>query len=834
MSISPSNKPPFTSKFHLRRIGTTRENVSKVETCVLLSYYTKFGRNPEKCDVVLTSANTSSSQSSNMISRDHAEILGRRDANGFIEGYTIHDYSLNGTYVNDYRLQLCKNGAAYELKEGDVVKFGHMNGAAVRPGQEAPQAFAEFSFIVEKADPTLPYLAFTDQHQRYRALSCRGDTFAFKELEPEERYKWVDGKEPPVTLIKKKSSIVPGLPKESPNMPVSAPQQRDFRDAYRMATQLAAASMATDARFASALAAVSAAPHALATTSPSATPAVAQPSAIVSMPQPQIPHSSVATDYSAMWLNTYCGVNFLSQQQQQASNQNFLQQLAFLQHHQQQQGRSQINQQLLQAVLNPHVPTTVPTTLLHQQMQKFQNNPLLVSLLPTLTPEQIMQLQAGMRPAGMAHPPVQNQNAMPFNAPMNPNVPGAAGAAPEMQQPLVVVKQEPVQSPPMECDSSVPSPPKANAAPVVNTADIVKREVQSEEGGSPRESPHRAPAPAPWNSTPSPRARETPETTEDGEHRKRHESSAIAAASRPEKVTSSSSTPAPPPLLKMKPGVVVVKPEPTEPPAPHHKAKKNEIARLLDDLTESSWMNHVRRITAEWERRESIENLKTKEEMELMRKVSELVAPLPPLKKRKMRQLSDESSASSDSDDDDVARPADAPSSSARPTSPPKHTATAAAKRDVVGKKRKARASSSDEEADSEDDRKKKKPRKTKAAKEDTGKPAKKGRGRKNSGSPLPQSSAVGKKKAGRKPKNVIVQEEPVADPKSECGLFAECTHPEADAVNWICCDKCDQWYHNICILGRNEPPTDDKFYCGVCQTKKSHTKKSRKRTSSD
>lgn len=61
---------------------------------------TKFGRNADNVDVVLTSA-----VYSNMISRDHAIIMGRVDPNTRqIVGYTIKDNSLNGTYIDDKRV----------------------------------------------------------------------------------------------------------------------------------------------------------------------------------------------------------------------------------------------------------------------------------------------------------------------------------------------------------------------------------------------------------------------------------------------------------------------------------------------------------------------------------------------------------------------------------------------------------------------------------------------------------------------------------------------------------------------------------------------------------
>uniref|UniRef100_A0A1I7WV58 FHA domain-containing protein n=1 Tax=Heterorhabditis bacteriophora TaxID=37862 RepID=A0A1I7WV58_HETBA len=164
--------------FHLRRIppNKCRSDPSRsVETTlILLDTFTKFGRNPDKCDVVLTSSVFSSS---NMISRDHADIIGVKGANGRIEKYHINDRSLNGTYINDQRVN-----STMQIMEGDVIKFGHMNGAAVKPGQTAPQANAEFAFMVERANPNYDYLGFIDG-RRARPLTCSGDTDYCTEIE---------------------------------------------------------------------------------------------------------------------------------------------------------------------------------------------------------------------------------------------------------------------------------------------------------------------------------------------------------------------------------------------------------------------------------------------------------------------------------------------------------------------------------------------------------------------------------------------------------------------------------------------------------------------------
>ncbi|VDK37655.1 unnamed protein product [Gongylonema pulchrum] len=103
---------------------------------------TKIGRNPGLVDVVLIS-----SIHSNMISREHATIVVKPRADRY--ACFIKDHSLNGTYINDYRVL----GDRTELKQGDVIKFGHVNGAAIKPGCHGPQTAAEFTFVFEEAPP---------------------------------------------------------------------------------------------------------------------------------------------------------------------------------------------------------------------------------------------------------------------------------------------------------------------------------------------------------------------------------------------------------------------------------------------------------------------------------------------------------------------------------------------------------------------------------------------------------------------------------------------------------------------------------------------------------
>lgn len=76
-----------------------------------------------------------------LISRAHAQII-RKTVNDE-DIYEIFDTSLNGTYVNDFRIK-----GSQILKEGDVVAFGHLRGFVIKQGERAPQRETEFLFKV--------------------------------------------------------------------------------------------------------------------------------------------------------------------------------------------------------------------------------------------------------------------------------------------------------------------------------------------------------------------------------------------------------------------------------------------------------------------------------------------------------------------------------------------------------------------------------------------------------------------------------------------------------------------------------------------------------------
>ncbi|OZC11162.1 hypothetical protein X798_01577, partial [Onchocerca flexuosa] len=126
--------------YQLRRLHVNQNPQSLLpDETILLYQTTKIGRNPDLVDVVLISQ-----VHSNMISREHTTIFVKVRRDRYV--CFIKDHSLNGTYVNDFRV----SGEA-ELQQGDVIKFGHVNGAAIKPGCYGPQTSAEFTFLFEEA-----------------------------------------------------------------------------------------------------------------------------------------------------------------------------------------------------------------------------------------------------------------------------------------------------------------------------------------------------------------------------------------------------------------------------------------------------------------------------------------------------------------------------------------------------------------------------------------------------------------------------------------------------------------------------------------------------------
>ena len=98
------------------------------------------GRNPSSSDIFLDS-----NKNKVMISRLHARIISDKDATGK-HTFKISDTSLNGTYINDFKIS-----DSCDLNPGDTVTFGHLKGAVLPPGVLAHQPESEFRFKVSTA-----------------------------------------------------------------------------------------------------------------------------------------------------------------------------------------------------------------------------------------------------------------------------------------------------------------------------------------------------------------------------------------------------------------------------------------------------------------------------------------------------------------------------------------------------------------------------------------------------------------------------------------------------------------------------------------------------------
>ena len=83
-----------------------------------------------------------SSKNKALISRIHARISRSETPNGG-DVFKIQDVSLNGTYVNDLKIS-----SEALLTPGDVVTFGHVQGACLESGNCYKQLNSEFKFLV--------------------------------------------------------------------------------------------------------------------------------------------------------------------------------------------------------------------------------------------------------------------------------------------------------------------------------------------------------------------------------------------------------------------------------------------------------------------------------------------------------------------------------------------------------------------------------------------------------------------------------------------------------------------------------------------------------------
>ncbi|KAK6054776.1 hypothetical protein COOONC_07719 [Cooperia oncophora] len=536
-----------------------------------------------------------------------------------------------------------------QIMEGDVIKFGHMNGAAVRPGQTAPQANAEFAFMVERANPSYDYIGFVDG-RRVRPVTCSGDTEYCTEIEG-RTIEHGDVARPTVM----QSAKVPPVQNASQNL--TAPS----------------------------------------TTASVSSTAGANPMAGLMWPGTLGYNQSLpGFAYSGFPMNPA----YLQPPQ-------WAQHLQVLQQQAQQSGfrvPDVFGATACMSSSNGPPSTSASLFPLTQRGFSLQSNPLVNSLLTTAATPAANQQANQQQIQHQQHVAQQQtqQNLMQDDktsttahivqgkeAELSPGVSepvsASTSATNQAVNPTPTVKV-PVASPPMECDSSVPSPPKTSAATPVSTAPPVSQtarsvasplrkeeDVRSERSFVESPQPPRAPAPAPWDSTPSPRPRDyspdrestaTRDTEKDRDYEKEKEQR--EAEREKEEVKE--------PKKKPTKEVRAAVSNQSRP-----RTKTNEIARLLDDLCEGSWANTVRRVSSSSRRptEEAIierNSKKEKKKMEKNRKkerareqrasmTSSSVSSLTTSSatkpaRRKLKQLSDDSSSGSSSDSEEVIQPA--------------------------------------------------------------------------------------------------------------------------------------------------------------------------------
>lgn len=55
-------------------------------------------------------------------------------------------------------------------------------------------------------------------------------------------------------------------------------------------------------------------------------------------------------------------------------------------------------------------------------------------------------------------------------------------------------------------------------------------------------------------------------------------------------------------------------------------------------------------------------------------------------------------------------------------------------------------------------------------------------------------------------------------DDEDEACLARPCKHPSSDEVDWVQCDTCEQWYHNLCVGITAETAAElDSYVCPYC-----------------
>ncbi|CAB3996713.1 transcription factor 19-like [Paramuricea clavata] len=127
--------------YRLRRIGAPATMQDVADVFVLQQNITVIGRAKNNVDFFIDS-----SKNKALISRIHARISKSQYSQTQCgeDVFKIHDVSLNGTYVNDVKIS-----TEALLRPGDVVIFGHVQGACLESGNCYKQLNSEFKFLFE-------------------------------------------------------------------------------------------------------------------------------------------------------------------------------------------------------------------------------------------------------------------------------------------------------------------------------------------------------------------------------------------------------------------------------------------------------------------------------------------------------------------------------------------------------------------------------------------------------------------------------------------------------------------------------------------------------------
>ncbi len=57
-------------------------------------------------------------------------------------------------------------------------------------------------------------------------------------------------------------------------------------------------------------------------------------------------------------------------------------------------------------------------------------------------------------------------------------------------------------------------------------------------------------------------------------------------------------------------------------------------------------------------------------------------------------------------------------------------------------------------------------------------------------------------------------------DDDDEACLARPCKHPSSDEVDWVQCDTCEQWYHNLCVgISAKTAAELESYICPYCST---------------